>query len=227
MNRVDVVRGALAATAGNRYLEIGVRDGDCFDHVDAATKIAVDPDMRFRVPLRARLRRAVRARTGTLYFGVTSDAFFARHAARLAPFDVVFVDGLHTYEQSYRDVVSALEQLVADGIVVVHDCSPASPAAAAPSLEEAATSEGWNGEWNGDVYKAIVRLRTHADLRVSVLDCDHGVGVVRRGLPDERLELDAAAIERLTYDDLVADRARLLGLRPEGDLAAVLAPRAA
>ena len=34
-----------------------------------------------------------------------------RHGGRLAPFDVVFVDGLHTYEQAYRDVRNALAVL--------------------------------------------------------------------------------------------------------------------
>ena len=50
--------------------------------------------------------------------------------------------------------------LRADGVVVVHDCNPQSAAAAAPSLEEAARTDGFIGEWNGDVYRAIVRLRT-------------------------------------------------------------------
>ena len=61
---------------------------------------------------------------GTLYFKVTSDEFFARRAPRLAPFGVVFVDGLHTHEQAYRDVVNALAHLDDGGAVVVHDCSP-------------------------------------------------------------------------------------------------------
>ena len=44
-----------------------------------------------------------------------------------------------------------------DGVVVVHDCNPASAAAAAPTLEEAARTDGFIGEWNGEVYRAIVR----------------------------------------------------------------------
>lgn len=227
MNRIDVVRAALAATRGERYLEIGVRHGDCFHAVDAPAKVAVDPDLRVRVPLVARLRRLARARDGTLCFRLTSDAFFARHAPRLAPFDVVFVDGLHTYEQSHRDVVNALATLAPDGVVVVHDCDPASAAAAAPTLAQAAATPGFDGDWNGDVYRTIVRLRTRLDLRVGVLDCDQGVGIVRRGEPDEVLELDPEAVARLTWDELRADRARLLGLRPPSDLAALLGqPRA-
>jgi hypothetical protein len=223
VTRIDVVRAALAATGGQqRYLEIGVKDGACFHAVDAPTKVGVDPAFAFRLALGARLRAALGRRSGTLYFEETSDSFFARRAARLAPFDVVFVDGLHTYDQAYRDVVSSLERLADGGVVLVHDSNPASAAAAAPTLEQAARTEGFVGEWNGDVYRAIVRLRTRDDLRVDVLDCDQGIGLVRRGVPDVRVRLSEAEIEKLTFDDLARDRPGLLGLRPPSDLGALL-----
>ena len=222
MTRMDVIRAALDATGGRRYLEIGVNDGACFHAVAAPTRVAVDPRFAFRPPVRARLRSALRRTDGDLYFEETSDEFFERRAARLAPFDVVLVDGLHTDEQAHRDVVNALAHLAGGGVVVVHDCSPASAAAAVPTLEEAARTPGFSGEWNGDVFRAIVRLRTRADLRIAVLDCDHGVGIVRKGPAADRLDLAAADVERLTYDDLERDRARLLGLRPADDLELVL-----
>lgn len=222
-SRIDVVRAALAAVGGERYLEIGVKDGECFDAIDAPTKVAVDPRLGFRPPLAARLRTALRRRDGVLYFRTTSDAFFAGPARRLAPFDVVFVDGLHTYEQAHRDVVNALERLSERGVVVMHDCNPVSAAAAAPSLEEAVRLEGFTGEWNGDVYRAVVRLRTRGDLRVSVLDLDQGIGIVTRGRPDAPLDLSAEGVERLEYGDLARERGRLLDLRPPGDLHALLA----
>ena len=104
MNRIDVVRAALSSTGARSYLEIGVKDGDCFHAVEAPTRVAVDPHFAFRPPLGTRLRSVLGARTGTFYFQTTSDDFYRRAAHRFAPFDVVFVDGLHTYEQSYRDV---------------------------------------------------------------------------------------------------------------------------
>ena len=222
MNRIDVVRAALASTDARSYLEIGVRNGDCFHAVEAPTRVAVDPHFTFRPPLAARARRLLGARTGTFYFQTTSDGFFRRAAHRFAPFDVVFVDGLHTYEQSYRDVENALRVLAARGVILVHDCSPSSAAAAAPTLDEAARTPGWAWEWNGDVYRTIVRLRTRPDLRVSVLDCDHGVGIVARGQPDELLELTSEEIAALDYDALSSDREELLGLRRAEDLNDVL-----
>ena len=222
MTRIDVIREALEVLSGRRYLEIGVREGVSFDSVAAETKVAVDPEFGFRPPFRSRVRKLFRARSGAFYYRMTSDRFFAVAARRFAPFDVVFVDGLHTYEQSYTDVLNALAVLATPGVVLVHDCNPASEAAAAPTLEEASRTPGWVGEWNGEVFKTIVRLRTHTDLRVCVIDCDHGVGVVAEGAPETPLRLSPDEIERLEYRDLASRRASLLDLRPESAIGAVL-----
>lgn len=223
MTRIEVIRRTLAAVGGRRYLEIGVKDGACFRAVEAETKVAVDPHFAFRVPLVGRSRTVLGRSSGELYFATTSDAFFARHGSRLAPFDVVFVDGLHTAEQAHRDVVNALETLRLGGVVLVHDCNPQSAAAAAPSLAEAARAEGFNGDWNGDVYRAIVRLRTRDDLDVSVLDTDQGVALISRGQPRDPLALTSDELEHLGYAELDRDRARLLGLRPATELDELLA----
>jgi hypothetical protein len=47
-----------------------------------------------------------------------------------------------------------------------------------------------------------------------VLNCDFGVGIVRKGLAESRLSYSAAQIEALTYAELAADRERLLNLKP-------------
>src|SRR5690242_11550431 len=63
--------------------------------------------------------------------------------------------------------------------------------------------------------KAIVNLlSTRPDLQIAVLDCDRGVGIVRKGSPDSQLPYSAAQIEALGCADLVADRVGLLNLRP-------------
>jgi hypothetical protein len=225
VNRIDVIRAAVSELRAERYLEIGVKDGVCFHAIDVPTRVAVDPHFAFRPPLVARARTLLHASTGSLYFETTSDDFFRRHAHRVAPFDLVFVDGLHTYEQAYRDVVNSLERLRGGGVIVIHDCNPASPAAAAPTLEQAGRMEGWNGEWNGDVYKAIVRLRSRHDVRVAVLDTDQGVGIVTRGVSECTLVMVEEDIDRLEYEDLDRDRKRLLDLRPPTDLPVLLAAR--
>jgi hypothetical protein len=142
----------------------------------------------------------------------TSDEYFAGLGAG-AEFDVVFVDGEHSFAQSLGDVENALARLSPDGVVLVHDVNPPTEASALPDPREAARQPG--GEcWCGDVWRAVVWLRaTRDDLVVETLDTDFGIGVVRRGAADP-LPLDAADVRALTYDDLDRERAELLGLRP-------------
>ncbi len=225
--RVDVLRSALAAVGGRSYLELGVRDGATFAALDVPTRVAVDPAFAFRVPLRDWLRsRVLRATSGTLFFRMTSDAFFRGPGRRLGPFSVVFVDGLHTASQSHRDVLNALSVLEEGGVVVVHDCNPESVAAAAPTLAEALAMPGHLHRWNGDVYRTIVRLRTRRDLRVVVVDADEGIGIVAPGANAAPLDLTEDEIDALTYADLAANRRHLLGLVPPTDLDDVLAETA-
>jgi hypothetical protein len=205
--RVAIVQRELDRFARPRYLEIGVNVGALFLHVRAAEKVAVDPvDRIARWKWLGHPNTALRGR----FVNETSDRFFAGLDPS-ARFDVVFVDGLHTHEQSRRDIDNALAHLGDDGVVLAHDCNPRSEAAAGPD-PDATAGEGWCGE----VWKTIAELRaTRGDLIVEVLDTDYGIGVIRRG-SSSPIELSAPA-QRLTYSDLEADRVRLLGLRaPSG-----------
>ena len=136
----------------------------------------------------------------------------------------MLVDGLHTAEQSYRDVINSLVWLSDSGTIVLHDCNPASEVAALPTMAMAWRRPDFTGEWNGDVWKTIVRLRaTRPDLRVCVLDCDQGVGLVRYGDGDPPLAIDEDEIDALGYDDLASDRKHWLNLKPPSYIAEFLA----
>lgn len=160
------------------------------------------------------------------FYYETSDYFFENHAPSLfleSSIDVAFIDGLHTYHQSYNDVVNALDFISSGGFILMHDCNPPTEAVAYPahSLEEAAglNIPGWTGQWCGDVWKSIVRLRsTRDDLRVFVLDCDFGIGVIYRGKPEEKLDISVPEIENMTYKDLQENRIQLLNLKPQNYL---------
>jgi hypothetical protein len=202
--RVGVVRSELARFARPRYLEIGVGTGIVFLHVRARRKLGVDPVAR--VPRWKWFLYPNTVLRGS-FFTATSDRFFAALDPR-ARFDVAFVDGDHSFEQSLRDVEHAIAHLSPDGVVLVHDCNPPSAAAASPDSADSA-----GGPWCGEAWKAIAYLRAgREDITVEVLDVDYGIGVIRRGR-GPALDLDPAAIERMTYADLDADRERLLGLR--------------
>lgn len=222
MNRIDVIQAILNRRRDPVYLEIGVGKGESFFPIRAHEKIAVDPCPRISTIRRAVWRLSNPSNRAARYCHETSDDYFANPGNSSRP-DVVFIDGLHTREQSLMDVNNALRCLKDDGVIALHDCNPPHAAAAQPaeSYEQAASlyPPGWTGEWCGEVWKTIVGLRAgRDDLNVFVLDCDYGIGIVSRGRPDDTLDLASPVIDRMTYDDLSRNRKMLLNLRDESYL---------
>lgn len=213
MNRVQLIQYAVDTLRARTYMEIGVDTGQAFCAVRAPIKVGVDP-VSPKPAVAVEL-----GKPGASYFAETSDDFFARDAAQVlkAGVDVAFIDGLHTYEQTFRDITNALRFLNPGGVILVHDCLPASAAEArvAETYEQAGRLNGpeWNGEWTGDAWKSIVAVRSgHAAAQACVLDCDHGVGVVVAVTGRAPLRLALSEIEALDFEVLRTDPRRLLGL---------------
>jgi hypothetical protein len=209
--RISVIQSELDRFSNPRYLEIGIFDGLVFTRVNASTKVAVDPHIRI-----SKVRRALLGmRSGVSLHEVPSDDYFASLAAK-TEFDVIFVDGLHLYEQALRDTENSLAHLADGGVVLVHDCNPT--AAAVADRDPGTAIKAGHRAWCGDVWKAVVHLRaTRQDLSVRVIDTDFGIGVVRRGERGTAVDMSPAEVAQLTYADLAADRERLLGLVPPED----------
>ena len=232
VNRIRAVQKALTMRSNPVYLEIGVSRGQAFQRISADVKFAVDP--AFRLTERTRELADARGRV-VRYFETTSDAFFENEKSLLAqhPVDVALIDGLHTYEQVVRDVENTVRHLTDDGVIFLHDCNPPFELAGrrADSWDEFMAQQSGPlkiGIWNGDVWKAIVELRsTRPDLLVGVLKCDQGVGFVRKGSPESTLPYSPEQVAGLTYADLKADRTRLLNLKPPRYLGEFLATSAA
>lgn len=237
MTQVDrgiVVQHALNALGpqSTTYLEIGIRTGRTFRHVRAGLKIGVDPCLLSRrhkiVAISTRMQQFRPSRSGELIFQEESDVFFARRKRLLTRrgLSVVLVDGLHECRQAYRDVENSMRYLQPGGTIVMHDCSPSVEAAAIPDRSRAETLPNFPGYWNGDVWKALVKLRaTYRDWHISVLDTDHGLGLVRRPdneLPHASLPISIADIEDLEFGDLEENRKALLNLVPVSELGRVL-----
>ncbi|MCK5211062.1 class I SAM-dependent methyltransferase [Candidatus Parcubacteria bacterium] len=215
MNRIEVVQRIINKINAKKYLEIGVEFGTLFFRIKAQKKIAVDPQFKFS--LKKKIYKLFFER-GSKFFEMSSDDFFKGNSGLFSDqkIDVAFVDGLHTYEQSLRDIENCLDNLENNGVVVVHDCNPLSESAANPSQDEAKKMKGWNGKWNGDVWKTIVHLRSmRNDLNIFVLNTDHGLGIIRKGAPENMLDHKASDIENMKYEDLDKDRNKLLNLKGE------------
>ncbi|MFH1593778.1 MAG: class I SAM-dependent methyltransferase [Candidatus Omnitrophota bacterium] len=221
MNRVTVIQDILDRKKTGSYLEIGFGYGDCFLNIKAPRKVVVDPRLSF---LKKRtLKYYFKNLPGNIlneYHRTTSDTYFIKRQKALSgqPMDVIFVDGLHTYEQSRKDVLNSLKFLKEDGVIILHDCNPRSEVEALPvkSYEEVARSQtdDWEGYWSGDVWKTIAYLRsTRKDLDIFVLNFDQGVGVISKGKPIDILNYSPEEIDNLTYRDLEANREKILNLK--------------
>lgn len=193
MNRAQLINATIHLRAYLNYLEIGVQDGGTFNSIECQNKTGVDPDAD----------RLKNARGGTFH-AMTSDEFFASTDEK---FDIIFIDGLHQWEQVLKDAENALEHLSWGGTVIFHDCFPTTP--------DQAQREMHDREWCGDVWKAIVHMRAEwENVVIRVHPDDYGLGVMRRvvdGFPRVPLVLPNP-VEELTYDDLQENKVMFLGL---------------
>lgn len=217
-NRTEVIQRTINANRAIHYLEIGVNNGVNFLKIRAPRKVGVDP--KFCATPQRKVSWYLRNPSNwfSRWIEKTSDDYFEIEGAH-APIDVAFVDGLHTYKQSLKDTLNALDRLQEGGVIILHDCNPPNQYAATPalSLEDAGTKipPGSTEAWCGDVWKTIIFLRSfHPDLRVFVLDCDFGLGVVMKGANEGLLSYTREQIDALTYSDLEKDKKRLLNLKP-------------
>ena len=150
-NRVSFITAATQKFSDCRYLEIGCDDNICFNSIPVINKIGVDPD-----------------RGGNIKD--TSDNFFKNNKNR---FDVIFIDGLHIYEQCRRDVINALKVLDKNGYIFLHDMTPRNWAEEnVPRLK--------NTLWTGDIWKVAIELSKTKGIDFFVINADMGVGVLRK-----------------------------------------------
>ena len=194
--RWDVVNHIAKTLGAQRYLEIGVAQGDMIRQIQVEERWGVDPYPRVE---------AVQA--SSVFIPQTSDIFFEKLAPQLgAKFDLVFIDGDHRADQVYREVQSAIQHLSPGGMICLHDCCPFNE-----EMQEVPPRSG--GDWTGDVWKAVVRLRAEGEHLVRVINSDYGIGLVlpHRGSKIKHASL-LARLDQLGWNDLQNDRDNLLGI---------------
>lgn len=171
-NRIALVNLLVSRMRDPAYLEIGCQSNSLYDSVPCNQKTGVDP-------------------VGGGNVRTTSDEFFS---ANQQFFDLIFIDGLHTYEQARRDVINSLKFLKPGGYIALHDMLPDSWIEHhVPRL---------SGAWTGDVWKVAFELSRSRDIDFKIVRIDHGVGVLRvtgatPELADESRELQGQEFEYL------------------------------
>lgn len=173
--RTDIINFLLAfsgKTATN-YLEIGVRNpANNFDKIISSTKYSVDPGVEFK--------------ENPVDFKLTSDEFFDQLRAgkildRNLKFDVIFVDGLHTADQTERDIKNSLDFITDAGFIVLHDCNPPTESHARENYEYWASPA--MDYWSGTTWKAFFKYRKSSNVYSCCIDSDWGVGIISKTIP--------------------------------------------
>ena len=196
------------------YLEIGVSTGKTFREVRVKTRHAVDPWFRFDT-------RELADRH-THFYEMTSDEYFTRHITHRA-YDLVFIDGLHTYEQTFRDFCAVLPYTHARTVILIDDTLPRDPYSALPDAQAAAEQSAANGHslqgWHGDVYKLVFAIHDFfPTLSYATIDRAKGQTLVWREPRRDFKPLTNSheAISRMTWQDM-QDNLGIMKCGEQGD----------
>ena len=192
----------LEINGGSKYLEIGVASGLTFERVNAMNKVAVDPSFRFDTQ--------EKTESGKTYIECTSDQYFSEYGG--SNFDLIFLDGLHTFEQTLRDFINATSVLSAGGLILIDDVFPEDYAGSLKTMKEMrsyriATNDESPMHWWGDVYKLIPFLHDfypNVDYRTSLQGKKQTVVALRRAEEVRRPHFrDIREIASLSFSELV------------------------
>lgn len=151
--RQELIQHIINNISAKSYLEIGCHMDHTFSIIECLHKVGVDPLCG-----------------GTIR--MSSNDFFKENQEI---FDVIFVDGLHHYDQVTQDINNALACLSDHGFIIVHDMFPiAETQTLVPKPEN-----HW-GAWLGDVWRAGFDLMARSDITFKLLAMDSGCGIITK-----------------------------------------------
>jgi len=186
--RFEIIQNIIEFKKYKSYLEIGCDRNQSFSNINIDKRVGVDP-----------------VEGGT--HKMTSDDFFSNNNDK---FDIIFIDGLHQYEQVIKDVKNSLNCLTKNGIILLHDCLPRTL---------------WNqiyprinSDWNGDVWKAIVECRTYENIDTYTCIADRGIGVIVPRKNMNKLILNNNDFKGLKYKDYYQNHEQYMNLIEHHDI---------
>lgn len=152
------IRFLKELTNAQNYLEIGVQKGDTFFELDFEHKTGVDPKFLFD---------ASSYRTNSIELEeCTSDHYFQRCISHRL-FDIIFLDGMHTYDQTFRDFLNSLSRSHPRTFFLIDDTIPSDRYSAMRNREFSISerkrafpaNEKPGMAWHGDTYKCLFLIK--------------------------------------------------------------------
>ncbi len=181
-SRVEIVQKIIRLKNYNSYLEIGTFKDELFNSVECNKKIGVDPAFGGNMRM-------------------TSDEFFKNNKEK---FDLIFIDGLHHYNQVKKDVINSLEVIKDGGIILMHDCLPKDYYyQAVPRCQY---------DWNGDTWKAFLEFRSKEFIDGYCFYADQGIGVFLKRKNRNILNVDIKDFGKFKFNDFADNFEKYLNL---------------
>jgi hypothetical protein len=177
--RTKFINYIISQNSYTSYLEIGLGDSINFNQIQILNKISVDVEHN------------------PTYL-MSSDNFFKNYNYT---FDLIFIDGMHSFENSYRDLLNSLNALNDGGSIILHDTFPKKYEHQTPTPVEPC--------WVGEVWKTILKARINIkNISVKTFDLESGITLVQRTNNDIKLNLQ----EIYQYDYFKNNYTELLNL---------------
>ena len=191
-SRFDLINKIIIKKKFESYLEIGCQSDVNFSKIIIKNKIGVDPQSG-----------------GT--HRMTSDDFFKQNKKK---FDLIFIDGLHIYEQVLKDIENSLKILNENGVILIHDCLPAKI--------WHQTIPQTHSSWNGDVWKSIVKSRTRADIDTYTIEADQGLGLILKRKNKDILVDEIENFKNLKFKDYYTHHKKFMRIVDENDVLEII-----
>ncbi|MDA9071927.1 class I SAM-dependent methyltransferase [Candidatus Pelagibacter sp.] len=181
-SRFEIIQNIIEFKKYKSYLEIGCDRNQSFSNINIDKRVGIDP-----------------VEGGT--HKMTSDEFFYNNNDK---FDIIFIDGLHQYEQVIKDIKNSLNCLTKNGLILLHDCLPRTIwNQVYPRI---------NSDWNGDVWKAIVECRTYENIDTYTCIADRGIGVIVPRKNMNKLILNKKDFKGLKFKDYYQNHEQFMNL---------------
>ena len=191
-SRFDIINKIIKKKKFESYLEIGCQSDVNFSKIIIKNKIGVDPQSG-----------------GT--HRMTSDDFFKQNKST---FDLIFIDGLHVYEQVLKDIENSLKVLNDNGVILIHDCLPAKI--------WHQTIPQTHSSWNGDVWKSIVKSRTRIDIDTYTIEADQGLGLILKRENKDLLIDKIENFKNLKFKDYYIHHKKFMRIIDENDVLEII-----
>lgn len=172
-NRTKLLKFIIKNKKVLNYLEIGCDNNDNFNQIDEylELKVGVDPE-----------------RGGNIR--KTSDQFFIDNNDI---FDLIFLDGLHTCKQTFKDFVNSLSFSKIGTFILFHDCLPINFSGQVVPREQLS--------WTGDIWKIFFLIHDYKiNYKIGRFDSGCGLVQVNEHLLEIKNTFDINKYDNLSFD---------------------------